>query len=1154
MQLNESFSFLKVNQQHARVRATTASQTEAGRRVVLLGDLCVQQPQIRVRLVEASLYFCMPKKTSLHTLSESHSAPSSPITVTSHDPHDLQSAPPRHRTNSHSKSGSGNSPSVPLVTPPTSPAQNSPSKKNSPRFQAPVGDSNWDRTKDEPHPQQPSSPAQVPHMPHPHLDHHTHPKSPPSPASKTTGSPRSQRINIPSPQRRSSPPVNSPPINSPPNSFSLNSPPTNSPLNSPPNSLSLHTLTNSQNILSPRAAKSQTTTSFSPTQNMPPTSPLASPINSPCPSPPILLHTPSASTPPILASGEILGSLSQQHHNEIQKEKSPQAQPPPSNSLLQQQNSSKLDCPAPLAVSLEKEGAPLAVQPTQPGVTQQMPATPTSIDAGTHTSAELAQSTPSGEAIAAPAESAVTLNTGDRVSVSVHYSRRGFGETSATFYGGSNSYHAQQYQRHPSGPNQRLVPGHTVYSTTSNSPMEEIDTRGTDTENDAQTSHQQRPHSHPSQKLHYHMYVNTGAYSPVLGPMSSGSGWFGGGSEPPWMQPPTRHSQEITLHDEILLFEKFMEPFTEEKTLREELISRIKTIVNQIWSTAKIEVYGSSVTSLFLPFADVDIAVYIESEGNIHAIQYLQQLAAFLYQQQARLFFADISVFPNAKVPIIKMKDRISGLTVDICCNVNAGPNNTRVIMGFVKKMPYLRPLVLFLKYFLHQQHLSETHKGGIGSYALTLMMVYILLQHKQPKIHESPVVQIPSSPDALHENQPPEASTANQQHPAEEPFVAPNLGQVLLEFFYFYGITFDYFKHGISVRDNGSIFDKGARGWVRPNNPFLLCVEDPNDPENDVGRMSYSTIHIRGVFAQTYHRLCAHETKPTPNAPQPERSTVSLAAADDKSPVTDGSQAKSTTTTTPTLAPTPTPTLLTTETIASSGVPPPLTSATALSSTSILKRILHPDPDLLAFRNGVVQNFYFWVSAFSIPAPPPAVQSHPTTESSNPDTSNNSSNNNKNTLLQQQQQQQQNPASPQATTAPPQSYLYSLGGPVSTLDNWGYHQQMRSLQPQQSYYKPPSSRHPPGGAGGGFTSTPHQPTVMIHRTHSSTTTTNPNATKPIITTTTTTTTTTTHHPNNNSVNTNTSNNVTNPARRNPESSAPRKPRSNRKATKSTTQ
>lgn len=54
------------------------------------------------------------------------------------------------------------------------------------------------------------------------------------------------------------------------------------------------------------------------------------------------------------------------------------------------------------------------------------------------------------------------------------------------------------------------------------------------------------------------------------------------------------------------------------------------------------------------------------------------------------------------------------------------------------------------------------------------------------------------------------------------------NLGSLLLEFFYLYGITFNYQILGISIRDGGSYFQKAERVWSNPGrycgDPIPVC------------------------------------------------------------------------------------------------------------------------------------------------------------------------------------------------------------------------------------------------------------------------------------------------------------------------------------------
>ncbi len=56
-------------------------------------------------------------------------------------------------------------------------------------------------------------------------------------------------------------------------------------------------------------------------------------------------------------------------------------------------------------------------------------------------------------------------------------------------------------------------------------------------------------------------------------------------------------------------------------------------------------------------------------------------------------------------------------------CFQDDGVKNTRFVRDYLAAMPVLRPLVLTLKYFLYQRGLNEPFRGGLGAYALTMMV-----------------------------------------------------------------------------------------------------------------------------------------------------------------------------------------------------------------------------------------------------------------------------------------------------------------------------------------------------------------------------------------------------------------------------------------------
>lgn len=103
---------------------------------------------------------------------------------------------------------------------------------------------------------------------------------------------------------------------------------------------------------------------------------------------------------------------------------------------------------------------------------------------------------------------------------------------------------------------------------------------------------------------------------------------------------------------------------------------------------------------------------------------------------------------------------------------------------------------------------MNETYSGGVGSFLLT-MMVTSYLQREYKK----------GGTDII------------------------DLGRHLINFFELYGQTFNYEDVGISIRKQGTYFSKEDRGWTGHTDAqrFRLSVENPQDPEVDIGRASYA-------------------------------------------------------------------------------------------------------------------------------------------------------------------------------------------------------------------------------------------------------------------------------------------------------------------------
>ncbi|XP_072318105.1 terminal nucleotidyltransferase 4B-like, partial [Eucyclogobius newberryi] len=189
-----------------------------------------------------------------------------------------------------------------------------------------------------------------------------------------------------------------------------------------------------------------------------------------------------------------------------------------------------------------------------------------------------------------------------------------------------------------------------------------------------------------------------------------------------------------------------------------------------------------------------------------------------------------IKVLDKATVPIIKLTDSFTEVKVDISFNVKSGVKAACLIKEYKEKYPVLPYLVLVLKQFLLQRDLNEVFTGGIGSYSLFLMAVSFLQLHYREDV---------CSPNI-------------------------NIGVLLIEFFELYGRNFNYLKTGIRIKDGGCYVakDEVQKNMMDGYRPSMLYIEDPLQPDNDVGRSSYGAMQVKQAFDYAYVVL-SHAVSP---------------------------------------------------------------------------------------------------------------------------------------------------------------------------------------------------------------------------------------------------------------------------------------------------
>lgn len=291
----------------------------------------------------------------------------------------------------------------------------------------------------------------------------------------------------------------------------------------------------------------------------------------------------------------------------------------------------------------------------------------------------------------------------------------------------------------------------------------------------------------------------------------------------PWKKDKPYKSGIDRLHEEIEDFYEYMSPTPAEKQMRKNLVDRIGDVIKDKFPGVEVDYFGSFRTSLFLPTSDIDMVLFGEWPGPPPLFALKEELI------NAGICAPDgVKVLDKASVPIIKLTDRRTKVKVDISFSSSVVKNNgirsAELINGYMAEYNCLAKLVLVLKQFLLQRDLNEVFTGGISSYSLILMTVSFLQMHPRYR-------------------------------PKEE---VPKLGVLLIEFFELYGKHFNYMETAIRVKDGGSYIPKEEMERTMPDGltASVLCIEDPLQPGNDIGRSSYGALQVKHAFEYAYSQL----------------------------------------------------------------------------------------------------------------------------------------------------------------------------------------------------------------------------------------------------------------------------------------------------------
>jgi hypothetical protein len=130
-------------------------------------------------------------------------------------------------------------------------------------------------------------------------------------------------------------------------------------------------------------------------------------------------------------------------------------------------------------------------------------------------------------------------------------------------------------------------------------------------------------------------------------------------------------------------------------------------------------------TKILTPSSDIDIAILDVPEPG-SGQDMVDQLHNLDEKIREKNMVSYIEVISNAKVPIIKLDHRATGISVDVCINNSSGLTTGKIIRRLLRQYPPLKPLTMVLKMFLVSKQTQINRAASYEGLIFTLIISYL--------------------------------------------------------------------------------------------------------------------------------------------------------------------------------------------------------------------------------------------------------------------------------------------------------------------------------------------------------------------------------------------------------------------------------------------
>lgn len=276
-------------------------------------------------------------------------------------------------------------------------------------------------------------------------------------------------------------------------------------------------------------------------------------------------------------------------------------------------------------------------------------------------------------------------------------------------------------------------------------------------------------------------------------------------------------------------------PSGEEIRDRENIRWELEQFIQELYSTARLEMFGSSNNGFGFRHSDLDLCMTFSDLPVPENLDYVDCIEKITKKLKTHKGLYNVFPITTAKVPIIKFKHRRSQLEGDISLYNLLALHNTRMINLYSELDGRVKVLGYAFKVFAKICEIGDASRGSLSSYAYILMLIYYLQQCNPPVL---PVLQ------ELHpESEKPERMVEGWNawyldNTAALPKVWPHfgknnasVGELWTGLFKFYTEEFKIDEYVVCIRQQEPL-TRFEKLW----NGKCVAIEDPFDLNHNLG------------------------------------------------------------------------------------------------------------------------------------------------------------------------------------------------------------------------------------------------------------------------------------------------------------------------------